>query len=79
VGNLPWTTTDDDLRDLFGRHGEVSQATVITDRKTGRSKGFGFVDMPASAARNAIDDLHDRPLDGRRLTVREARPRARRR
>jgi superfamily II DNA/RNA helicase len=79
VGNLPWTTTDDDLRDLFGRHGEVNQATVITDRKTGRSKGFGFVDMPESAARNAIDDLNDRSLDGRRLTVREARPRARRR
>ncbi|HIE22291.1 MAG TPA: RNA-binding protein, partial [Acidimicrobiia bacterium] len=46
---------------------------------TGRSKGFSFVDMPESAARNAIDDLNDRPLDGRRLTVREARPRARRR
>ncbi len=79
VGNLPWSTTDEELRDLFGRHGEVQQATVITDRHTGRSKGFGFVEMPDSAARNAIADLNDRPLDGRRLKVREARPRAPRR
>ncbi|MFQ5524549.1 MAG: DEAD/DEAH box helicase [Acidimicrobiia bacterium] len=76
VGNLPWSTTDDELRDLFAHHGEVKQATVITDRRTGRSKGFGFVEMPSSAARSALADLNERSHGGRRLTVREARPRA---
>ncbi len=75
VANLPWATTDTDLARLFGRHGQVHQATIITDRRTGRSRGFGFVDMPKSAARHAIEALHETTLHGRDLTVRLARPR----
>jgi superfamily II DNA/RNA helicase len=78
VANLPWGTTADDVEDLFGRYGEVHQTTIITNRKTGRSKGFGFVDMPRPAARAAIDALHGTRLDGRDLTVRFAKPRTRR-
>jgi superfamily II DNA/RNA helicase len=78
VANLPWGTTADDVENLFGRYGEVHQTTIITNRKTGRSKGFGFVDMPRPAARAAIDALHGTRLDGRDLTVRFAKPRTRR-
>ncbi len=75
VANLPWKTTDGDLRALFGRYGKVHQTTIITDRRTGRSKGFGFVDMARPDARNAIDALHGSTLGGRDLTVRFAKPR----
>jgi superfamily II DNA/RNA helicase len=75
VANLPWETTDDDVRALFGRFGEVHQTTIITDRRTGRSKGFGFVDMPEPAAASAIEALHGSDFDGRDLTVRLAKPR----
>lgn len=75
VTNLPWDATADDLLALFEPHGAVHQATIITDRRTGRSKGFGFVDMPRSAAQTAIDALHGSRLGGRDLTVRLARPR----
>ncbi len=75
VANLPWATTETDLARLFGRHGHVHQATIITDRRTGRSRGFGFVDMPTSAAQHAIEALHETTLRGRNLTVRLARPR----
>ncbi|MCZ6661353.1 MAG: DEAD/DEAH box helicase [Actinobacteria bacterium] len=75
VANLPWGATAQDIQTLFGRYGEVHEATIITDRRTGRSKGFGFVDMPQSAARAAIEALHGSELDGRDLTVRLARPR----
>ena len=75
VANLPWGATVEEIQALFGRYGEVHQTTIITDRKTGRSKGFGFVDMPESAARTAIAALHGSTLDGRDLTVRFARPR----
>ena len=78
VANLPWGATADDVEDLFGRYGEVHQTTIITNRKTGRSKGFGFVDMPRPDARAAIDALHGSKLDGRDLTVRFAKPRNRR-
>ncbi len=75
VSNLPWGTTEEDIRTLFGRHGEVHKTTIITDRRTGRSKGFGFVDMSAAAARTAIDALNGSKLEGRDLIVRAARPR----
>jgi len=75
IANLPWDATDDDVRDLFSRYGHVQLATVIFDKRTGRSKGFGFVDMPKDAAAAAIDQLHGSMLDGRDLTVRFAQPR----
>ena len=76
VGNIPYTTTGDDLSELFGEFGEVNDARVITDRGTGRSKGFGFVDMPNdSAANEAMKSLNGSDFNGRPLTVNEARPR----
>ena len=76
VGNIPYTTTGDDLSELFGEFGEVNDARVITDRGTGRSKGFGFVDMPNdSDANEAMKSLIGSDFNGRPLTVNEARPR----
>jgi RNA recognition motif-containing protein len=75
VGNLPWTATDSDIRDLFSRHGSVQNATVITDRRSGRSKGFGFVEMSHVDAREAIDALRGSTMGGRSLNVRFAEPR----
>ena len=74
VANLPWGATIDDVKSLFGRYGKVHETTIIMDRRTGKSKGFGFVDMPGSAARSAIDALHGSTLGGRDLTVRLAKP-----
>lgn len=79
VTNLPWGATADDVAALFARFGEVHQSTIITDRRTGRSRGFGFVDMPHSAAARAIEALHGSTLEGRNLTVKPARPRRGRR
>ena len=76
VGNLSYGTTDQSLEELFGEFGEVSSARVITDRDSGRSKGFGFVEMAGQEeAQQAIDDLNDKEIDGRKLRVNEARPR----
>ena len=76
VGNLSWGTTEDQLRDLFEEHGEVLSARIITDRDTGRSRGFGFVEMESDDdANKAIDALNGQVIDGRPLTVNEARPR----
>ncbi|MFZ0493692.1 MAG: DEAD/DEAH box helicase [Acidimicrobiia bacterium] len=75
VANLPWRTTADDMRTLFGRFGDVSDSTIITDRRTGRSRGFGFVDMAVPAAQAAINALDGSTLDGRDLKVSAARPR----
>lgn len=75
VGNLSYQTTEDDLADLFGQIGEVASANIITDRDTGRSKGFGFVEMGNEDADKAIAQLNGRELNGRALTVNEARPR----
>ncbi len=75
VGNLPFSTTDDSLRDLFSQHGEVVSASVVTDRESGRSRGFGFVEMDESGAADAISALDQQELDGRTLTVNEAKPR----
>ena len=76
VGNLTWTTTEDELAQLFEPFGTVSQARIATDRDTGRSRGFGFVEMPNDAeAQEAIAELHGATIGGRQLTVNEARPR----
>jgi cold-inducible RNA-binding protein len=76
VGNLTYNVTDAQLEQLFTEFGEVRSAQVIQDRDTGRSKGFGFVEMQNdNAALSAIQSLNDREMDGRRLTVNEAKPR----
>ncbi|HOP27194.1 MAG TPA: RNA-binding protein [Candidatus Sabulitectum sp.] len=75
VGNLAWGVDDDSLREFFENYGEVTAARVITDRETGRSRGFGFVEMPEEAARNAIAQADGVELDGRPLRISEARPR----
>jgi RNA recognition motif-containing protein len=76
VGNLPYSVTDDELRQTFSEFGELASAEVIKDKFSGQSKGFGFVDMPNnSEADQAIKALNDQPLKGRKLTVNEARPR----
>ena len=76
VGNLPFRSTEDELRDLFGQHGEVSSASIVMDRETGRSRGFGFVEMNEdSDAESAINALNGYSLGGRALVVNEARPR----
>lgn len=76
VGNLPYTTSEDDLREMFGAFGAVSRATIIMDRETGRSKGFGFVEMDnGSEAEAAIKSLNESSINGRNIKVNEARPR----
>ena len=76
VGNLTFRVTGSDLEQLFSQYGSVASAQVVEDRETGRSRGFGFVEMDsASEAQAAIDALHDQDFEGRRLTVNEARPR----
>jgi hypothetical protein len=80
VGNVAFTTTEQDLRQLFEPYGTVGTIRIITDRDTGRSRGFGFVEIPDdTAARGAIAGLQGQELDGRALTVNEARPREDRR
>ncbi|MGD1914561.1 MAG: RNA recognition motif domain-containing protein [Phycisphaerales bacterium] len=76
VGNLPYGTNDDELGELFTQFGQVSSASVVMDRETGRSRGFGFIEMEEEDGRKAIENLHGTPLEGRPLTVNEARPRA---
>ena len=76
VGNLPYAVAENDLRNLFAEFGDVSSAHLIIDRDTGRSKGFGFVEMPNSdEGRRAIEALDGSSLQGRNLRVNEARPR----
>jgi RNA recognition motif-containing protein len=75
VGNLPFTTGDDELRELFARFGTPSSARVVTDKMTGRSRGFGFVEFDDDEqAKAAIAELNGRDFNGRALTVNEARP-----
>ena len=77
VGNLSYRTTEDELRDAFEPFGSVGTVDIIIDRETGRSKGFGFVEMPGDAeAKNAIEALDGKELGGRPLRVNEARPRS---
>ena len=73
VGNLPYTTTNDDLLSWFGEHGKVTRAQVAMDRDTGRSRGFGFVEM-SEGSEAAIAALDGTQLDGRTLKVNEAKP-----
>lgn len=77
VGNLPFSTTDNELRDMFTPFGEVASASVLVDKMTGRSRGFGFVEMNNNdEANNAINSLNGKNVGGRDLTVNEARPQA---
>jgi len=79
VGNLPHSTTEAELRNLFEAHGVVEKITLVTDRETGRSRGFGFVEMTdATQANKAIAALNGSDLGGRTLTINEAKPRSER-
>jgi RNA recognition motif-containing protein len=76
VGNFPWTMTEEDLAQLFHPYGEITRVQIATDRETGRSRGFAFVEMPHDAeTQAAIEGLHGTSQGGRPLTVSEARPR----
>ena len=75
VGNLPWSTTEEDLTELFSGIGNVHSAKVITDRETGRSRGFGFVEMDAAAADKAIEELNGKDYGSRALRINEANDR----
>ena len=76
VGNLSFNTTENDLQDAFSAHGTVTEANLITDRETGRARGFGFVTMSSDEEANkAVEALNGAELDGRALTVNIARPR----
>jgi RNA recognition motif-containing protein len=75
VGNLPYTISEDDLRQMFAAYGEVTRATIIKDRETGRSKGFGFVDMPEQGqGEAAINALNNADMKGRPLKVNVSEP-----
>ena len=76
IGNLAYTVSEDDLRDAFSEFGEVASASIINDKFSGRSNGFGFVEMPKdSEAREAIESMNGKDLNGRTVTVNEAKPR----
>lgn len=75
VGNLPFTATEEELRELFQEHGSVLSVSLVTDRDTGRPRGFGFVEMEDADADAAIAALNGRPMGGRDLKIAEARPR----
>jgi len=76
VGNLSFDTTESEIRELFGQHGDVVDVHLPTDRETGRPRGFGFVEMPDdSAAQTAINEINGMEFGGRQLNVNEARPR----
>ena len=76
VGNLPYSTTADDLREMFAQAGTIKEVILVTDRETRRSKGFGFVEMSTQAeAEKAIQMFNDRDMQGRRMMVNIARPR----
>ena len=79
VGNLAYSVTEDELREAFGAYGDISSVSLITDKFTGQSKGFGFVEMPNnSEADAAIKALNETPLKGRNIKVNQAKPRAER-
>ena len=76
VGNIPYSVSDEDLQKLFEEHGTVDSARVISDRFSGQSKGFGFVEMPSQEeSMDAIDKINDQDFQGRNLKVNEAKPR----
>ena len=78
VGNLSFQTTEGDLETLFAQAGNVESVRIITDRDTGRSRGFGFVEMSGEDAKKAISQFNESDLDGRALTVNEAKPQVKR-
>ncbi len=78
VGNLPWSTTSQDLESLFGEYGAVQSANVISDRETGRSRGFGFVEMNNDDGRRAMSELNGHEIESRALKVNEAQDKPRR-
>jgi len=75
VGNLPWSTKADELKDVFSGYGDVQDSRIITDRNTGRSRGFGFVEVGEGDAEKIIAALNGSELEGRVITVSEAKPR----
>ncbi|WP_152269716.1 RNA recognition motif domain-containing protein [Agriterribacter humi] len=76
VGNLSWTMTEDDLRNLFEQYGTVTSIKIVKDRETGRSKGFGFVEMENDTeAQNALSSLYDKEILGRKIVINEAQER----
>lgn len=75
VGNLPWAATEDEVRARFESFGQVTSVNLVTDRETGRPRGFGFVEMDDDGARQAIENLDGKDFGGRTLKVNEARPR----
>lgn len=76
VGNLSWTMTEDDLRTLFEQYGTVTSIKIVKDRETGRSKGFGFVEMENDTeAQNALSSLYDKEIQGRKIVINEAQER----
>ena len=75
VGNMPFSMDESQLRTMFGEYGEIDSANVITDRETGRPRGFAFVEMQDADARKAMSELNEREVDGRQLKVNEARAR----
>ncbi|MDD2967858.1 MAG: RNA-binding protein [Desulfovibrionaceae bacterium] len=75
VGNLPWSATEADVRDLFSQYGEVTSVNLITDRETGRARGFGFVEIADADAPKAIEALDNYSYNGRNLKVNESKPR----
>lgn len=77
VGNLPWTATEEDVREFFSEYGDVGSVAIIVDRETGRSRGFGFVEMEDSEADHAIEEANGQSLGGRTLRVNEAQERRR--
>lgn len=79
VSNLSWNTKNDSLQDLFSQYGEVTSVNIITDRETGRSRGFGFVDMPDDTeGQNAIEQLNETDFEGKTISVNVARPKTER-
>lgn len=76
VGNLPWSATEEDVQDLFAPHGTVVSVKLVTDRETGRARGFGFVEMEDAGVAAAVEALDNSVYGGRTLRVNEARPKA---
>ncbi len=75
VGNLPWVTTEDELKSVFSDHGSVTDCRIITERATGRSKGYGFVEVQEEDAEKIISAMDGIELSGRKIVVNEAKPR----
>jgi RNA recognition motif-containing protein len=76
VGNLPWSATEEEIRNMFAAHGTVNSVKLVTDRETGRARGFGFVEMPTDDAAAAIQALSNASLGGRALRINEAQPKS---